>query len=471
MKPFASDPAREGRMGIMRVAESVAEAFTASDLVDRTVQRRAVEAVNWGIPAVNFDRLRQAIVRAGATFNQIVYWSRLADWKNQTLTPNPDVIYAMPFISTKDVGPVVLEIPPVGDGTIAGTVTDCWQGALEDVGPSGADKGNGGRYLILPPDYRDEVPSGYLALPSSCFHTYGVLRSVLKGRDEADVTRAVTHARRIQLYPLAQADAPRATTFVDVSDVVFDGTIPYDLRFFQSLDRIVQAEPWQTRDKVMIDVLKSIGIEKGKAFMPNPKLQETLQAAAREARALFTARFETAFPPFYSDRQWAVVAPSEIMETMGTFYEKAETYAVDARALVFYYAFSSAKRPGADQFYLWSMKDSSRRLLDGRSTYRLTLPPRVPARHCWSLVVYDHATHAFIRNLARPGQSSLSAGIQQKSDGSIDLYLGPDVPSGKRSNWIPTAADGQFEVCFRFYGPEQPLFDKTWKLPDIERIS
>jgi hypothetical protein len=186
---------------------------------------------------------------------------------------------------------------------------------------------------------------------------------------------------------------------------------------------------------------------------------------------LFNARFETVFPPFYGDRQWAVVAPPEILETMGTFYEKSETYAIDARALVFYYAFSWAKHPRADQFSLWSLRDSNRRFLDGRATYRLTLPPNVPAEHYWSVVVYDRATHSFIRNLARPGRSSWNEGIQKKADSSIDFYLGPDVPPGKDANWIPTVANGQFEVCVRFSGPGKPLFDKTWKLPDIEKIS
>src|SRR6185369_3544503 len=112
---------------------------------------------------------------------------------------------------------------------ISGTLSDCWQGALEDIGPAGADKGRGGKYLILPPDYDGEVPHGYLTLPSPCFHNYGVLRSALQSRDEADVERAVAYARRIQLYPLERAEAPPETTFVDVADVVFDGTIPYDL--------------------------------------------------------------------------------------------------------------------------------------------------------------------------------------------------------------------------------------------------
>jgi hypothetical protein len=306
---------------------------------------------------------------------------------------------------------------------------------------------------------------------SSYFQNYGLLRSVLKSSRDADVASAVAYAKRIRLYPLSLTADPPPTSFVDVVDVVFDGTIPYDLRFFQSLDRIVQVEPWQTRDKVMIDVLRSIGIEKGKAFTPNSRLQEILQASAREARAAFNLRFETAFPPFYSDEQWAVVAPPEIMETMGTFYEKPERYVVDARGLVFYYAFSSAKHLGAGQFYLWSIRDSSGRFLDGRHTYRLLVPPDVPANEYWSVVVYDRATHAFIRNLPRQGRSSLRPELQRKPNGAVDIYFGPEAPIGKESNWIPTSAAGQFEVCMRLYGPDKPLFYKTWKLPDIEKIS
>ena len=87
---------------------------TPSELADRALHRRAVEAVIWGMPAVNFDLLYQAMVQAKGSSNQVVYWSRLPDWKNQTLTPNPDVIYLMPFFDTKDAGPIVMEIPPAG---------------------------------------------------------------------------------------------------------------------------------------------------------------------------------------------------------------------------------------------------------------------------------------------------------------------------------------------------------------------
>src|SRR6516164_10779660 len=122
---------------------------SATDVANSVVNSRAVEAVIWGMPAVNYDLMYQAMVtQTHGEFNQIVYWSKLPSWKNQTLTPNPDAIYIMPFFNTKD-GPVVLEIPPAGDGTIVGSVDDCWQTAVEDVGPAGLDKGKGGKYVIL----------------------------------------------------------------------------------------------------------------------------------------------------------------------------------------------------------------------------------------------------------------------------------------------------------------------------------
>ena len=97
--------------------------MSPSDLAERAIHRRAVEAVIWGMSAVNCDLMYQAMVRAAkGGFNQIAYWSHLPDWKNQTLTPNPDAIYFMPFVNTKDVGPVVLEIPPADEGSITGSM-------------------------------------------------------------------------------------------------------------------------------------------------------------------------------------------------------------------------------------------------------------------------------------------------------------------------------------------------------------
>jgi hypothetical protein len=444
-----------------------------AELDERMVHRRAIEAVIWGMPAVNYDLMYQAAVReARANFNQVIYWSRLPDWKIQTLTPNPDSIYLMPFINTKVVGPMVLEIPSADEGSITGTVMDVWQCALEDVGPAGVDKGRGGKYVILPPHYENEVPAGYIPLPSDTYRGYALLRSIPRSGSEPDVATAVAYGKRIKLYPLSGAATPQETTFVDVADVVYDSTIPYDLRFFESLHRIVQAEPWLMRDKAMIDQLASLGIAKGKPFSPDPRTRDLLNNAAGEAHAWLVARYEASFSsPYYEGGRWALPGSRELLEGQATLFANPDVYPVDVRGVTFSYAYFTPKRRGAGSSYLLTIHDRGGRLLEGGTTYRLLVPANAPVSQYWSAAVYDRATHAPIRNARWPSRSSQTPGLRENPDGSVDIYFGPKAPDGKECNWIPTSTDAGFEVLFRFYGPEEPLFDKTWRLPDIEALT
>jgi hypothetical protein len=448
-------------------------AFTPAQLAERTLHRRAVEAIVWGMPAVNFDLMYQAMIRdtkAGAGSNKIIYWSRLSDWKNQTLTPNPDAVYFMPFFDTKEVGPVVLEIPPADEGgSITGSVMDCWQAALEDVGPAGVDKGKGGKCLILPPGYKEKVPDGYIAMPSGNFQGYALLRSILQTGGDAGVAKAVAYAKRMKLYRLSQANNPPETIFIDASDVVFEANIPYDARFFDSLDRMVQREPWLTRDKAMIDVLKSIGIEKGKPFNPDANTRAILDDAAKEARAWMDLKYETMFSPYYEGRRWALPILPEVLGGLQTQFSDPDSYPVEGRGVTYTMAFFSPKRSGAGSAYLMALKDKKGKAFDGGSTYRLTVPANAPVKQFWSATAYDRATHGLIRDMKWSSRSSQTPDLQKNADSSVDVYFGPKAPTGKESNWVPTKAGGQFEVLFRFYGPEKPLFDKTWKLPDIEK--
>jgi len=447
-----------------------AQQFSASDLTRRIVERRAVEAVIWGMPAVNYDLMLQEMLRLGGKANQIVYWSRLPDWKNQTLTPNPDAIYLMPFINTKDVGPVVIEIPPADEGSVTGTIMDAWQMPLADVGPAGMDAGKGGKYVVLPPNFTDKAPDGYIALPSATYQGYALLRSMLKSGSDSDIVGAVDYGKRIKVYPLSTAANPAATTFVDAIDAVYDATIPYDIRFFQSLDRFVQQEPWLTRDKAMIDQLKLIGIEKGKPFAPDPKAEGFLHTGAREAQALLELTYENAFTPYFADAHWVFPADTQYISQAQSGYAAADAYPVDARGVVFSFAFFTPKGP-TGSFYLMDIRDKVGETFDGGKTYRLTVPANAPVRQYWSATVYDRTTHTLIRDQKTVSRSSQSPGLQKNADGSVDVYFGPSAPIGKEPNWVPTNPGGQFEVLFRFYGPEKPLFDKTWKLPDIERIA
>ncbi|MBY3527569.1 DUF1254 domain-containing protein [Rhizobium laguerreae] len=448
-----------------------AVAYSPEELAARTVERRAVEAVIWGIPAVNYDlMLQEMLTKTKGQPNQIVYWSRPLDWHNQTLTPNPDAIYLMAFTDTKDVGPVVIEVPPAEGGSINGNIVNVWQMALEDAGPSGADHGKGGKYLVLPPGYKDKIPDGYIALQSDTFGGYALLRSNLASHSAADIAKSVEYAKRLKVYPLSKADNPPETVFTDATDVVFDSTIKYDESFFKSLDRMVQYEPWLSRDRAMIDQLRSLGIEKGKTFSPTPAVAKQLEAGVKEGMEWLAEKYESGMIPFYENSRWNFAGNPELVKSAQAGYDEPEAYPVDLRGVAYSYAFVGLKRMGTGQFYLISIKDDKGEAFDGCKTYRLTVPADVPVKQYWSLTAYDRETHALIRNMDRASRSSQIADLKKNADGAVEIFLGPKAPAGKDSNWIPTDPKRNFEVMFRLYAPTKALFDKSWVLPDLKQV-
>lgn len=434
---------------------ALAQAPSSDDLTRRMVERRGVEAMIWGMPAVNADlMLQEMLAKTSARPNDIVFWSRPADWKNQTLTPNPDAIYFMSFWNVKD-GPIVIEVPPAVGGSIAGNIVNAWQMPLEDAGPEGADQGKGGKYLILPPGYKGKVPKGTIVLPSDTFSGFALMRSNLRSHSEEDIAKSVAYGKQIKVYPLAKAGNPPPTNFVDASGTLFDTTIKYDASFYRNLDRIVQSEPWLPRDRAMIDQLRTIGIEKGKPYNPDARTEEALNAAAREAHAWLSDQYDQGFPVMNTGIRWFPAARADVVKAVQSGYADIDEYPVDARGVTYTLGFTGVKRLGTAQFYLLTSKDKDKddNGLDGASTYRLTVPPNAPVRQYWSATVYDRETHALVRNMERASIASVTDGVVKNPDGSVDVYFGPKAPAGKEKNWVPTDPNGKFELLFRLYGP------------------
>ncbi|MGO4837459.1 DUF1214 domain-containing protein, partial [Rhizobiaceae sp. 2RAB30] len=116
-------------------------------------------------------------------------------------------------------------------------------------------------------------------------------------------------------------------------------------------------------------------------------------------------------------------------------------------------------------------KDKDGNGFDGAATYRLSVPANAPVKQYWSVTVYDRETHALVKDMARASVASISPAVAKNPDGSVDVYFGPKAPEGREANWVPTDPKRKFELLFRLYGPEKPLFDKTWKLPDPEKVA
>ncbi|MFY9839701.1 MAG: DUF1214 domain-containing protein [Xanthobacteraceae bacterium] len=255
--------------------------------------------------------------------------------------------------------------------------------------------------------------------------------------------------------------------------VLYDSTIPYDLRFFQSLDRFVQREPWLERDKAMIDQLTSRSASRrvSPSILIQRRRKSSTEPPAKRISGS-TPIYEAIFSaPYFDGSRWAVPVLPEVVEGLQTNFANPDSYPIDGRGVTYSYGFFSAKHLGTGQFYLMTIKDKDGQPFDGGATYRLNVPANAPVKLYWSATAYDRSTHALIRNVARASRASNSPGLRRNVDGSADVYFGPKAPGGKEANWVPTSTSGGFEILFRLYGPEKPLFDKTWVLPDIEKIA
>lgn len=265
--------------------------FSSQELNGRMLEWRAVDAAIWGMPMVSLDTMRQAYLRDGkAQYGDIIWWPKGSTWKNQSLTPNTSLRYLYVFFNTKADGPIVLDLPSAANGaSFMGTIADAWQVPLTDVG----SEGNGGKYLVLPPDYTGEVPGGYIPVRSKTYNTFAGIRSILASNSEEDEREGDALVKQVKIYSLAKADNPPAQRFVDMTDIMYDGLLHYDNGIYTSLARLLNEEPVQPQDLQMMGMLLPLGIEKGKDFKPDGPTIGRLNSAAAEVHAWLAAQRPT----------------------------------------------------------------------------------------------------------------------------------------------------------------------------------
>ena len=460
-------------VGLLLLAQSAtaqeAKTFTPEELKTRTLERRAVDAVIWGVPIVSLDMMRQAYFRDGkAQYNDIIWWPKGATWKNQSLATNTIVRYVYFFSNTKKSGPVVFELPPAVSGSAGfyGTIMDSWQVPLTDVGVGG----KGGKYLLLPPDFKGVVPTGYIPLRLKTYNSYTLIRSILASDSEEVVRTGDALVKKIKVYPLSKAAQPPQQNFIDMTGVLYEPAGPYSYDFYVSLARMLNEEPAQTKDMQMLGMLLPLGIEKGKTFDPDSGTRTVLNSAASEAHAWLLDGIGRVAAPWWPREHWAI--PSAPIGVKTTFlWQVPEYFDVDGRGITLADWFGPVSKLGGSSFYLATYFDSNGSPLQGANSYRLHVSANVPVKEFWSITVYDMATSALFRNADRLVVSSTDKGVQKNPDGSVDVYFGPKAPAGKEANWVYAAEGKNWFPWFRFYGPEKAAEDKSWRMPDIEKVN
>jgi len=238
------------------------------------------------------------------------------------------------------------------------------------------------------------------------------------------------------------------------------------------MNTVVQREPVLERDKAMMALLASLGIEKGREFAPDPATEKALLEGLQRAYAWMQDYFiHRSTVPWWDDRQWQVWNFAEGQPEAGFPYVTDDRVLIDERAGGSYFWITYLpKKLGGGTFYLTGLRDSDGNLLNGEDTYRLNVPADTPAKDFWSVIVYSMKTKGFVEDVERVGLSSqVMDTMELNPDGSVDVYFAPKAPEGREANWIPTWED--FFLLFRLYGPDKPLFDKSWILADIEKVN
>lgn len=439
---------------------------TVKKVYDELDYQRAVQAYLWAYPAVSFESIR-VTGNPGADFNHLIIADKFVDPKSLWLTANDTTIYAQSNIDLAKTGPVVMDIPP---GALVGIIDDFWQRSITDVGMPGPDGDKGGKFLLLPPGYSGEVPSeGYHVLRGTMNNYNFMIRGIVVNNDVPD---AVQRVKKLKLYRWDDRANPPPTTFTSFSGREMNTLPPTGMEYWARLSNFINNNPAQERDRFFMAMLKPLGIEKGKPFQPDARQRAILEDAARIGDAtartlLFDAEKRISGANAFSGTNWnwvVMVNPNQ---------EAADYSQLDERLHYTYGAiytspFIGTKKAGPGSTYVQTFRDKDGNRLDGGKSYRLHVPAKAPAAAFWSLTIYDTDTRSMIQNPSNDPSRSGYDKMKTNADGSVDLYFGPKAPAGLASNWIETIPGKGYYPMFRFYTPTQPLFDGSWKLPDIE---
>ena len=455
----------DSRLGPLQFEGGYPTPESVARLYDELDFQRAVQAYLWAVPLVSFAQWQEAYEKVfGQQDGDLVLTTSFRD-KLGLLTANDTTPYVVGFLNLQRTGPLVIDYPK---GQTAGGILDFWQRQITDMGLTGPDKGEGGKYLVLGPD--QEAPrdaEGYRVVRSPTSNLLHGLRVLITDPKAAEALMS-----GYQAYPYAQRENPRKTRIIGAQGQKWSGWPEGAMEFWRLLAKMVDEEPVHERDRMMMAMIKPLGIEKGKPFRPGARQAKILEQAAVVGEAMARCLSYAKRQPearIWPGTQWKNAVLLEANQ------ETEHHTALDERTAWFYEAVTltagmTTKTPGQGQVYLGIQKDKDGHWLQGGNSYTLRIPPDPPVKQFWAITLYDVETRCFIDTPHELAGLDSRKKLVANADGSMDLHFGPAAPVGKESNWLPTLPGRGWFAYFRFYAPTEPYFDRSWSLPDVERV-
>jgi hypothetical protein len=508
VKSLGAPDALETSTGTLEFRDGVPTPATAEKVYDTLDFVRALEAYNNSFRGASALALVKGFEGIGAGPGDVVIFSGLMDSSSLFLTANADTVYYLTGLDLSK-GPVVIEQP----ADAVGTINDMWFSWIVDIGGPGPDRGLGGRYLIVGPDYDGPLPEGgyFVAHSRTNFALYAA-RAYLVDNDPAPAVANIKKTMKVYPYQpgsfgtsIAQAlegtvriaGEPKVPEmrFIEGTGLSFNTIPPSDLGFFEMINENVQSQPATSYDVELAGQLAAIGIVHGKPFAPDERMKKILSEAAAFGQATGRAlnwRYAMKHPDwaYYEGSQWGSMlwegganfeTPPPLFED-GMFKPLPPTGArtLDSRA-AFYYGYTLdspgmiMRIPGVGSQYLMGFLDAAGEPFDGAKTYKVTLPKDVPAAAFWSLTLYDNQTRSMLQTpqkFPRAGSQSFpTPAAEAAADGSTTVWFGPEKPEDVAAgNWIQTTPGKGWFTILRLYSPLPTFFDKTWRPTEIEAV-
>ena len=465
----------ETSIGTLKYFDGVPTAKTVETVYDYLDRSRAVNVYINSIPALSVNALREGQAAAGCVAsNEVCIWDSLMDSTSLILTGNTSTMYAIGFLDLQKDGPTVIDLPP----GMLGVLDDMAFQYMTDLGVAGPDKGKGGKFLVLPPDYKGDIPKGYFVVPSKTNGVWLFMRGYLD--KSMPIKKAIPAAsanirNTLKVYPLASKNNPPSMKFVNLSGTAINGILPNDFSAYEKLHALIQTEPDDFLGPEAKGMMAAIGIEKGKPFNPDARMKKILNDAMEIANG--AARAISYFPrdpgnlTFKDSEAWVTAFPDK-----DTTFTRNGAYRLDPRVLFHfgYIVVSPAMAmtvAGKGSDYSMGMLDSNGEIFDGSKTYKLHIPPNPPAKDFWAITMYDTQTRSQLQTDQQfPTKGSQDEGIKTNADGSMDIYFSPEAPKGMEGNWLQTIPGKSWFIALRIYGPEQPWIDQSWKPGEIELV-
>jgi hypothetical protein len=455
------------RIGELKYEVGFPTKETVGKLYDEMDFRGAVTAYQYATSLVAYNEMNMGFKQIGVHEGDLILLERFLDPNGVALTGNNTTIYAMSFLDLAKNGPMVVEVPAGSYGAFF----DLWQQPIGEIGPAGADKGKGGKFVIVPMDYTGTIPEGYFTIKTRTTLAATFARGIVRNNDVAAAAKSLDG---IRVHPLAKRDNPPKTKILLASGKKWYSIAPQGFEYWERVaDVLNRLSPADQDGAFLAAMLKPLGIEPGKPFHPDARQKQILTDASVVGWAMSQAvsmasRSKDAI--YYPGTRWESV----LMLDPGLRQEFWRE--LEARTAYYWQGTMAApamkiKAIGVGSQYLQSARDSSGNWLDGGKQYRLRVPANPPAKEFWSVTVYDYETRSQIQTDTNIPAKSSADKLITNDDGSIDLYFGPTAPAGKEANWVKTLPGRGWWVWFRLYGPTEPFFDKTWELPDFEKVN